>query len=113
MNTASTAAQILIAIIPIVGIVMGSVVAFFYLYWNYKKSELLIRQGYTPEKLFDLNTFSLLAGLLNLSIGLVLSLYFFIKEGWSSSLLGGLIPLAVGISLTAFFFIRTSGGTRR
>lgn len=113
MNTASPTAQILIALIPIVGIVAGGAVIFFYLYWNYKKSELLIRQGYVPERLFDLDTFSLLAGLLNLSVGLVLSIYFFLRGGLGPSVLGGLIPFAIGISLTAFYFIRTHAKNRQ
>jgi len=86
---------------------------FFYLYWNHKKSELLIRQGYVPQRLFDLDTFSLLAGLLNFSIGLVLSIYFFLQGGLSPSLLGGLLPLAIGVSLTAFYFIRTHTANRQ
>ncbi|MFQ3619761.1 MAG: hypothetical protein SNJ78_02340 [Spirochaetales bacterium] len=112
MNTASEAAQILIALIPIVGILMGGVVVFFFLLWNYKKSELLIRQGYVPPKIFDLDTFSLLAGLLNLSIGLVLTLYFLLRGGISPSLLGGLIPLAIGLSLTLFYLLRTRANRR-
>ena len=50
MNTASAAAQILIALIPIVGIVMGSAVVFFYLLWNHRRKTLLIRQE--RERLF-------------------------------------------------------------
>ena len=106
MNTASAAAQILIAIIPIVGIVMGSVVVFFYLLWNHRRKSLLIRQGIQPQPGFDLATFSLLAGLLNIGVGFVLTLFFLLKDGLNYGLLGGLIPLSVGISLTVFFFLR-------
>ena len=113
MDTASPTAQVLIALIPIVGIVAGGVVVFFYLYWNHKKAELLIRQGYVPQRLFDLDTFSLLAGLLNFSIGLVLSIYFLLRGGLGPGLLGGLIPLAIGVSLTVFYFIRTHTANRQ
>jgi hypothetical protein len=113
MNTASATAQILIAIIPIVGIVMGSTVVFFYLLFNYRKKVLLIRQGIHTDGTFDFDTFSLLAGLLNLCIGLVLSLFFLIKEGWSYGLLGGLIPFSIGISLVAFFYLRKKSSGRR
>ncbi|MDR2588327.1 MAG: hypothetical protein LBC67_02765 [Spirochaetales bacterium] len=112
METASAAAQVLIAIVPIVGIVMGSVVAFFYLLWNHRRKTLLIRQGIKPEAVFDLRTFSVLSGLLNLCVGCVLTVFFLLKEGLDYSLLGGLVPLSVGISLMVFYFFygRKSGG---
>lgn len=106
MGTASGAAEVIIAIIPIVGIVMGSVVVFFYLLWNHRRKSLMIRQGIKPDPDFDFSTFSLLAGLLNLGVGFALTLVFLAKEGLSYSLLGGLIPLSIGISLTGFFFLR-------
>jgi hypothetical protein len=113
MATASAAAQVIIAIIPIVGIFMGGVVVFFFLLWDHKRRSLMIRQGIVPERRFDLETFSLLGGLLNLGIGFVLTLFFLLKEGVSYGLLGGLIPLAIGISLTVFFFIRRKLPQRR
>jgi len=113
MGTASEAAQVLIALIPIVGIVMGSIVVFFYLLWNHRRKSLLIRQGIKPENVFDLDSFSLLGGLLNLGVGFVITVFFLIKEGWSYGLLGGLIPLSIGLSLSAFFFIRKKLPNRR
>ena len=38
----SQAAQVIVAIIPIVGIVMASVVAFFYLLWGHREKVRLI-----------------------------------------------------------------------
>ncbi len=113
MNTASAAAQILIALIPIVGIVMGSAVVFFYLLWNHRRKTLLIRQGIRPDPSFDLASFSLMAGLLNIGVGFVLSLFFLVKDGIQYMLLGGLIPLSVGISLTVFYFLREKLPSRR
>jgi hypothetical protein len=104
METASRAAQVLIAMIPIVGIVMGSVVVFFWLLWGHRRKTLMIRQGVKSEMGFDMQTFSLLAGLLNLVVGIVLTVFFLAKDGFEYSLLGGLIPLSIGISLTAFCF---------
>jgi hypothetical protein len=106
METASRAAQVLIAIIPIVGILMGSVIVFFWLLWNHRRKTLMIRQGVKSEFTFDIQTFSLLAGLLNLGVGLVLTVFFLVKEGFAYSLLGGLIPLSVGISLLIFYTFR-------
>ena len=103
METVSRAAQVIIAIIPIVGIVMGSTVIFFWLLWGHRRKTLMIRQGVKSEINFDIRTFSLLAGLLNLFVGSVLTVFFLVKEGFDYSLLGGLIPLSVGISLMVFY----------
>ena len=105
METASRAAQVLIALIPIVGIVMGSTVVFFWVLWGHRRKTLMIRQGVRSEINFDVRTFSLLAGLLNLFVGSVLTVFFLAKEGFAYSLLGGLIPLSVGISLLVFFCV--------
>jgi hypothetical protein len=99
----SVAAQIIITIIPIVGIVMGAVVIFFSLLWTHREKMTLIEKGnYQPRKI-DLYVFSLLAGLLLLAVGLVLSVFFVAMEGMSYSLLGGLIPLTLGVSFIIFY----------
>ncbi len=99
------AAQILIAVIPIVGIVMGAVVVFFYLLWRHRQIVRQIQAGIYKKPVFDLLFFCLLAGFLLAGTGLTLSLLFFFLEGLSYALLGGLIPLACGGSLIAFYFI--------
>ena len=57
----SPAAQLIIAaIIPIVGIVIGGVLIFFYLLWRHREISLQIKLGsYRPTK-FNLKLFSLL-----------------------------------------------------
>jgi len=102
----SSAAQVIISIIPIVGIVMGSVVIFFYLLWNHKRRTLLIKAGMFKRPEFDLLTFSLLAGLLLSAVGLALTIFLAIALGVNFGLLGGIIPLAVGIGLLAYYGIR-------
>jgi hypothetical protein len=101
-----SAVQIIVAIIPIVAIVMGTVVAFFYLLWDHREKVRLIERGLYEARRIDLDTFCLLAGLLLLSIGAVLSVLFIVIEGASYTLLGGLIPFAAGISLLVFFLLR-------
>lgn len=107
----STAAQVIIAIIPIVGIVMGSAVVFFYLLWDHKRKTLLIQAGQYAKPTFDLLSFSLLAGLLLSSVGVALTFFLAVTVGASFGLLGGIIPLAIGIGLLAFYGIKQ--GTRR
>lgn len=102
----SVAAQVIISIIPIAGIVMGGFVVFFYLLWNHREKMLQIQSGsYQPKKI-DLDAFSLLAGLLLFFVGLVLCAFFLIVKGFDYGLLGGAIPLAAGVGLLAFFEYR-------
>lgn len=107
----SAAAQIIIAIIPITGIVMGSVVVFFFLLWNHRQKMRLIERGIVPPGNFDLDSYALLAGLLTTAVGAVLTLFFALMEGISYVLLGGLIPLSVGAGL--LLFCRFRGGSAR
>jgi len=107
-QTTSHAAQVIISIIPIVGIVMGSVVVFFYLLWHHKRRTLLIKAGQYQRPNFDLLSFSLLAGLLLTTVGLALTVFLAIALRISYGLLGGIIPLAVGIGLLTYYGIRRS-----
>ena len=110
MSNPSEAAQIIISIIPIIGIVMGSVVAFFYLLWNYKARRLLIERGLYESRTIDLDSFCLLAGLVLGAVGAVLLVIFVALDGASYSLLGGAIPLAVGAALLGFHSLRKKSG---
>ena len=102
----SAAVQVIISLIPIVGIFMGSVVIFFYLLWGHRRRTLLIKAGLYSRPKFDLLSFSLLSGLLLSSAGTALTILLIIIEGASYSLLGGIIPLSVGIGLLVFYGLR-------
>jgi hypothetical protein len=102
----SAAAQVIIAIIPIVGIVMGAVVVFFYLLWNHRRRTLLINAGQYNRPSFDLLSFSLLAGLLLSSVGLALTVFLALVVGRTYGLLGGIIPLSMGAGLLAYYGIK-------
>ncbi len=99
------AAQVIIAIVPIVGIVAGSVVVFLYLLLRNRQITRQIEAGNYKRPVFDLYVFSLLCGFLLAGVGLVLSVLFLALEGPSYSLLGGLIPFALGASLLGFYFV--------
>ncbi len=103
--TAVPAAQVLIAVIPLVGIVMGAVVIFFYLLWRHRQIVRQIEAGLYKKPEFDVHLFSILTGFLLTGTGLVLSLLFLFIEGLTYTLLGGLIPFALGGSLIAFYFV--------
>ncbi len=102
MSTPSVAAQIIVSIIPIVGIVMGCTVIFFYLLWNYRLKVHLIQKGLYTKPEFDLLIFSLLAGLILFTLGLALVIFFIVKSGFSYGALSGLIPFAIGTGLLIF-----------
>ncbi|MBO8458118.1 MAG: hypothetical protein IAA81_07815 [Spirochaetes bacterium] len=105
VNEPSLAAQVIVAVIPIVGIVMGSVVVFFYLLWRHREISLQIRTGiYKPSK-FNFKIFSLLAGLLLFFLGIVMTVLFWVVSGVNFELLGGLIPLALGMGLLGFYIL--------
>ncbi|MCX7025134.1 MAG: hypothetical protein NT080_10995 [Spirochaetes bacterium] len=104
------AAQVIIAVIPIVGIVMGCFVLFFSFLWSHKEKMAMMERGiYVPVRL-DLVAFSLFAGLLLSGVGFVLTIVFAVLDGLRYSIVGGAIPLAVGLSLLAFYRIRSRNG---
>jgi len=107
MSAPSAAAQVIVSIIPIVGIVMGSVIVFFFLMWDYKYKVFMIEKGFKREYTFNLTTFCLLSGLILFILGLCLVIFFLIKDGFSYGVLSGLIPFGVGMSL--LMFVKISG----
>jgi uncharacterized membrane protein len=107
MSVPSVAAQIVISVIPIVAIVMGCVVVFFYLLWSHKEKVLMIERGVYRPGAIEIETFALLTGILLTGVGAVLTALFAAKDGFAYSLLGGLIPLALGIGFLVFFGIRS------
>jgi hypothetical protein len=107
----SAAVQVIISLIPIVGIVMGAVVVFFYLLWNHRQKMLLIKTGNYARPVFDLLSFSLLAGLLLTSVGISLTVFLVIVQGFNYALLGGIIPLSIGVGLLIYFGMKRRGRT--
>lgn len=100
---ASNSAQVIIALIPIIGIAIGGIILFFYLLWAHHETKLRIRMGTYNKSEFSLSTFSLLGGILLVGIGTILTILFALIDGLSYLLLGGLIPLVIGIGLLVFY----------
>lgn len=107
MPTPSAAAQVIVSVIPIVGIVMGCLIIFFYLLWDHKYKMYLVEKGLRKDRPFDFTAFCLLSGLILFTLGLCLVIVFMVIDGISYGVLGGLIPAAVGISM--LLFVRISG----
>ncbi len=111
-NGISAASKVIISIIPIVGIVMGCAVVFFYILWSHRERMLMIEKGsYSPAPV-DLDTFSLLSGILLSAVGITLTIMFVAVAASGYALLGGLIPLSVGLGLLAFSTLRAKRRAR-
>ena len=105
----STAAQVLVAILPLAGTLMTSVVAFFYLLWHHRRTMQLIKAGHYHRPVFDLMSFSLLTGLLLTTVGASLTVFLALIGGAGYGLLGGLIPLSIGVGLLLYYIIKRAG----
>jgi hypothetical protein len=105
-GTLSNAARVLLAVVPIVGIVMSAVVVFFWMLWTHRQKMLLIKNNLYEKPRFDFRGFSLLAGLLLAIVGVTLTGFLIFTLGKSYGLLGGLIPLAVGTALLVYYAIQ-------
>ncbi len=102
-STMSPAAEILVSLIPIVGIFFGAVVVFFALLWRHREIKQKIAQGnYSPTK-YNFKALVLLVGIFLTIVGSILTLMFIILHGLSWAALGGLMPLSTGISLLIFY----------
>ncbi|MCB1145365.1 MAG: hypothetical protein KDK41_08135 [Leptospiraceae bacterium] len=100
----ASAAKILISLVPMLGVILGTTLLFFFILWQYKLRKELIRSGnYKPVLDERIRTLSLLIGLLSIAVGLPMTILFLIIEGVSYSVLGGLLPFSAGIGLLLFF----------
>lgn len=99
----SVAAQVIIAIVPIVGIFIGGIVVFFYLLWRHHEVKLQIKTGTYIEPKRNFKALSLFCGLTLTSVGLILTLVFGILDHLSYTMLGGLLPFVIGISSLLFY----------
>tara|TARA_B100001778_G_scaffold319945_1_gene309908 strand:+ start:529 stop:921 length:393 start_codon:yes stop_codon:yes gene_type:complete len=102
----SEAAQIIISVVPLLGVILGATLLFFFFLWNYKLKKELIRAGqYQYQSLKSVRMFALLIGIISFAVGLPMTMLFGAVEGVSYSLLGGLIPSFVGIGLIVFYVV--------
>lgn len=96
-------AQIIISIFPIVGIVMASVLLFFYLLWRHKQIMLQIKSNSYIKTKYNILGFCLLAGIILTVLGIILTVFFILIKEFNYSLLLGLIPFSLGISFSIYY----------
>ena len=96
------AAQILIAILPLVAVVLLAVLTFFFLLWDYHMKKVIIEKGQKPVPRY-IDDKLLLLGIVSLFVGVGLLLFFVLYNGVSNSLLGGIIPVAAGLGIITYY----------
>lgn len=96
------AAQVIISLVPIVGITFSALVIFFALLWKHTEIKLRISKNTYNPPVFNLKLFSLFAGLCLIGVGFSISLIFLVVSGITYGLLGGIIPLVLGIMFLIF-----------
>jgi hypothetical protein len=100
----NSAAQVLIAAIPIVSVSVLAVLSFFVILWDYRKQRLMIERGLTPKPR-NIDDKLLLIGIIALFVGVGLLVFFGLKTGLSNSLLGGIIPTASGMGIVTYYIL--------
>jgi len=103
----NSAAQVLIAAIPIVSVSVLAVLSFFVILWDYRKQQLMIERGLNPKPR-NIDDRLLLIGIVALFVGVGLLVFFSLKTGLSNSLLGGIIPTASGMGIITYYVLITS-----
>lgn len=99
----SVAAQVIVSLIPIVGIGCAAILAFFAFLWRHLENKTRIEKGTYSPKNFNMEAFSFLLGLCLTGIGIVLSVLFILLDGVSLTAIAGLIPLSLGVALLIFY----------
>ncbi len=97
-------AQVLIASLPMVAIILLAVLTFFFILWDYRKNRLIIEKGGTPvPRVIDEKL--ILIGIVSLFVGAGLLVFFALKTGLSNSLLGGIIPTMAGLGIITYYSV--------
>lgn len=98
------AAQVLIAALPLVAVVLLAVLAFFSMLWDHRRDKIFLERGEKPApRNFDDKI--LLLGIIALFVGVGLTAFFAAHDGLSNALLGGIIPAMTGIAVVTHYSI--------
>lgn len=103
------AAQVIIAIIPIVGIFFSAVIIFFAVLWKHREIKLRISKNTYNPPVFNWKIFSLFSGLCLVGVGFSITVVFLLISGLTYGLLGGIIPFVLGIMLLIFYKLISNG----
>lgn len=106
MESLESISKIIISLIPVVGIIAGSIVILLYFKWYFAYKKFLVEKDKDqPISFKDLRVLLLLMGILSIGTGIPISIVFVSIYGITLALLGGLIPIFVGIALIIFYIL--------
>ncbi len=98
-SNSSVSAEILLSLVPIISIIFGCTILFFFFLWQYRiKKELIKANIYENYFLKNIKFFLLLVGLLSSMVGFPMTMIILYIQGISYALLGGTIPLFTGLA---------------
>ncbi|HOJ50275.1 MAG TPA: hypothetical protein PKW55_05640 [Spirochaetota bacterium] len=101
----SPTVDIIVSLIPIVGIIGGCFVFFSIFLFYYKQRILIIQTGnYKPFKV-NWNLVLILTGMVTTFVGIAITTVFIINKVYGFELLGGLIPLFTGLAIIFTYII--------
>ena len=107
----SPAAQVLIAALPLVAVILLAVLAFFSMLWDHQKNRIIIARGEKPVPR-NIDDKILLLGIVALFVGIGLLVFFALHDGMTNSLLGGIIPVTAGLGTITHYAISHRQKTR-
>jgi hypothetical protein len=104
-NGLNETAQVLIAILPLVSVIILGFLVFFFMLWDHQKRILIINKGGTPQPR-NIDDKLLLIGIVSIFIGAGLTIFSAIYNGFTPSLLGGIVPLTAGAGIITYFAVK-------
>ena len=101
----SEASQIILSIVPIIGVLFGSLLFLSLFYFFQKQKMLLIEKGiYKPMNL-NWNLIFIVTGFIIAFSGLVITIVFLINKAYGFELLAGGLPLGIGIAIILSYLL--------
>ncbi|MBN2531762.1 MAG: hypothetical protein JXB88_02660 [Spirochaetales bacterium] len=97
-------AQVIIAIVPLVSVIVLGILTFFFMLWDHQKRMIIIQKGGSPPS-HRIDEKLLLLGIVALFIGIGLTVFFIIYNGMNPPLLGGIIPTTAGLGIITAYII--------
>lgn len=103
-NVLNDAAQVLLALLPIISVVVVGILTAIITVLDHKQRIIILeKSGELPPR--KINDKIFLIGLLSTFIGITLTVFFAVKDGFNDSLLGGILPTATGLGLITYILI--------
>ncbi len=111
----SNAAQIILAVVPIIGVLFGAALFFSLFYFYHKQKMLMIeKEIYKPLRL-NWNLIFIVSGFIFMLSGVAITVVFIINGSTGYELLGGGVTLGVGVAIILSYILssKVSGGKRQ